>query len=120
MAVIFAVIALKLAAAYLAAWTVGFDSRDARAIGALMQCGGVMTIALSLESLHAHVIDTRMHATLTVIGLATTIAAGTLLPRTWCRHRVDPAMARFVRRSLSGTPAFVPQPNLYRNVSVAE
>lgn len=93
MAIIVAVIALKLAAAYLAARAAGFDSRDARAIGALMQCGGVMTIAISLESLHGHVIDTRMHATLTIIGLATTIAAGILLPRAWHRHRADPAMA---------------------------
>jgi len=92
-AIIVAVIALKLAAAYLAARAAGFDSRDARAIGALMQCGGVMTIAISLDSLQAHVIDTRMHATLTVIGLVTTIAAGTLLPRAWHRHPADPAMA---------------------------
>jgi len=81
MAIIVTVIALKLAAAYLAARSVGFDSRDARAIGALMQCGGVMTIAISLDCVHAHVIGTRTHATFTVVGLATTLAAGTLLPR---------------------------------------
>ncbi len=92
-AMIVAVIALKLAAAYLAARSVGFDPGDARAIGALMQCGGVMTIAISLEILQAHVIDTRMHATLTVIGLATTIAVGALLPRTWRRQRSEPALA---------------------------
>ncbi|MEY2515473.1 MAG: hypothetical protein QOJ89_2831 [bacterium] len=80
-AMLVAVIALKLAAAYLAARVVGFGHSDARAIGALMQCGGVMTIAISLESLHAELIDPRMHATLTVIGLATTIVAGPLLPR---------------------------------------
>lgn len=92
-AMIAAVIALKLAAAYLAARTAGFDRADARAIGALMQCGGVMTIAISLECLHAHVIDTRMHVTLTLIGLATTIAAGPLLPRAWRRRRPDGAPA---------------------------
>ncbi len=92
-AMIVAVIALKLAAAYLAARTAGFEPTDARAIGALMQCGGVMTIAISLESLHAHVIDTRMHVTLTLVGLATTIAAGPLLPQAWRRHRSDGAPA---------------------------
>lgn len=93
LAMLVAVIALKLAAAYLAARTVGFDPADARAIGALMQCGGVMTIAISLEILHAHLIDTRMHAALTVIGLATTIAAGPLLPRAWRRRRPDRRLA---------------------------
>ncbi len=92
-AMIVAVITLKLASAYLAARSVGFDSGEALAIGALMQCGGVMTIAISLESLQAHVIDPRMHATLTVIGLATTFAVGALLPRTWRRQRSDPALA---------------------------
>ena len=92
-AMIVAVIALKLAAAYLAARSAGFAPADARAIGALMQCGGVMTIAVSLESLRADVIDTRMHVTLTLVGLATTIAAGPLLPRAWRRHRGDAAPA---------------------------
>ena len=40
-----------------------------------------MTIAISLDLLDAHVIGARMHATLTLIGLVTTIAAGPLLPR---------------------------------------
>ncbi len=92
-----AVIALKLGAAYLAARTAGFGPGDARAIGALMQCGGVMTIAISLEILHADLIDPRMHAILTVIGLATTVAAGPLLPRAW---RGGTAR-RLVRRRLS-------------------
>jgi Kef-type K+ transport system membrane component KefB len=77
-----AVIAVKVGAVYAAARMAGFASTDARAIGALMQCGGVMTIAISLDLLEAHVIDARMHATLTLIGLVTTIAAGPLLPRT--------------------------------------
>ena len=87
LALLGAVVALKLAAAYLAARTGGFEPTDARAIGALMQCGGVMTIAISLEVLQAHLIDVRMHATLTLIGLATTIAAGPLLPPAWRRRR---------------------------------
>ena len=77
-----AVIAIKAGAGYAAARMAGFRAADARAIGALMQCGGVMTIAISLDLLEAHVIAARMHATLTVIGLVTTIAAGPLLPRT--------------------------------------
>lgn len=83
LALLLAVIALKVAASYVAARTSGFGPADARAIGALMQCGGVMTIAISLDVFHARVIDARMHACLTLIGIATTIAAGALLPRTW-------------------------------------
>ena len=84
------VIALKLVAGYLAARAAGFDPSDARAIGALMQCGGVMTIAVSLQLLQAHIIDPRLHAALTLIGLVTTIAAGPLLPRAWRRRPTDP------------------------------
>ncbi len=76
-----AVIAIKVAAAYAAARAAGLGSADARAIGALMQCGGVMTIAVSLDVLDAHLIGARMHATLTLIGIASTVAAGPLLPR---------------------------------------
>jgi len=65
----------------------GFHPADARAIGALMQCGGVMTIAISLDLLEAHVIDARMHATFTLIGLVTSIATAPLLPRTEGRRR---------------------------------
>ena len=46
-----------------------------------------MTIAISLDLLEAHVIGARMHATLTMIGLVTTIAAGPLLPRARTRTR---------------------------------
>ncbi len=88
-----AVIALKLGTAYLAARAAGFGPGDARAIGALTQCGGVMTIAISLQIAHAHVIDARMHATLTIIGVATTLAAGPLLPRAW-RGAARRAVAR--------------------------
>jgi Kef-type K+ transport system membrane component KefB len=76
-----AVVALKVGAAYAAARMTGFGPADARVFGALMQCGGVMTIAISLDLLEAHVIGARMHATLTLIGLVTTLAAGPLLPR---------------------------------------
>jgi Kef-type K+ transport system membrane component KefB len=106
LAMLVAVIALKLAAAYLAARAAGFDPSDARAIGALMQCGGVMTIAISLEVLHAHLIESRMHAALTVIGLATTVAAGPLLPRAWRLRR--PAHVRRPRPPHPG--AHLPEP----------
>jgi len=76
-------IAIKPVVAYAAARAAGFAVADARAIGALLQCGGVMTIAISLDLLDAHVIDARLHATLTLVGLVSTIAAGPLLPRTW-------------------------------------
>jgi Kef-type K+ transport system membrane component KefB len=115
LAILVTVIALKVAAAYLAARTVGFDPADARAIGALMQCGGVMTIAISLEILHAHLIATRMHATLTVIGLATTIAAGPLLPHTWRRRRRRPDRAG--PDSSSSRRAGVSWPSLQRRAS---
>jgi Kef-type K+ transport system membrane component KefB len=81
LALLGAVIAVKGGAAYAAARMAGFDAPDARVIGALMQCGGVMTIAISLDLLEAHVIGARMHATLTLIGLVTTVVAGPLLPR---------------------------------------
>jgi Kef-type K+ transport system membrane component KefB len=87
LALLAAVVAVKVGAAYVAARMAGFRPADARAIGALMQCGGVMTIAISLDLLEAHVIDMRMHATLTLIGLVTTIVAGPLLPRTAGRRR---------------------------------
>jgi Kef-type K+ transport system membrane component KefB len=86
LALLAAVIAIKLAVGYAAARIAGFESGDARAIGALMQCGGVMTIAISLNVLDARVIDARMHATLTLVGVLTTVAAGPLLPRTWRRR----------------------------------
>lgn len=83
LALLLAVIALKAAAGYVAARIGGYGSAEARAIGALMQCGGVMTIAISLDLLQAQVIDARLHACLTLIGITTTIATGALLPRTW-------------------------------------
>jgi len=96
------VIAIKLVVTYAAARAAGFAAADARAIGALLQCGGVMTIAISLDVLDARVIDARLHATLTLVGIVSTIAAGPLLPRTWiwatngdrpAEHR-EPALRR--------------------------
>lgn len=91
LALLAAVIAIKVAAAYAAARMAGFDAAEARAIGALMQCGGVMTIAISLDLLEAHVIGARLHATLTLIGIVTTIVAGPLLPRVRALVRVSAA-----------------------------
>lgn len=87
LALVAAVTVVKLAVGYAAARVAGFDAADARAIGALLQCGGIMTIAISLDVLDARVIDARMHATLTLIGLVSTIAAGPLLPRAWNGRR---------------------------------
>ena len=81
LAMLAAVICLKHAAAYVTARQAGFSAADARSIGGLMQCGGVMTIAVSLDVFDAHLIDARMHATLTVVGLATTLATGPLMAR---------------------------------------
>ncbi len=81
LAVIVAVIAIKLAVGYPAARLAGFDAGEARAIGALLQCGGIMTIAISLDVLQAGVIGLRLHATLTLVGLISTLAAGPLLAR---------------------------------------
>ncbi|MDP2712695.1 MAG: cation:proton antiporter [Solirubrobacteraceae bacterium] len=80
-ALVVAVIAVKLAAGYATARAAGFRRGEATAIGALLQCGGTMTIAISLDVLQAGVIGARMHATLTLIGLVTTVVAGPLLRR---------------------------------------
>lgn len=83
-----AVTAVKLASGYLAARAGGFAAADARAIGALLQCGGITTIAISLDVLNAGVISTRTHAALTLIGLLTTVITGPLLG--WARRRPRP------------------------------
>ncbi|MEA2131401.1 MAG: hypothetical protein QOJ85_4292, partial [Solirubrobacteraceae bacterium] len=119
LAILAAVIAIKLLIGYVAARIAGFETGDARAIGALMQCGGVMTIAISLNVLDAGVIDARMHATLTLVGLLTTVVAGPLLPRTW--HRRPPRAATDVpagsrRMETHGTSHASRQPNDYRDV----
>ena len=83
LALLGSVIAIKLVVAYAAARAAGFAAADARVIGALLQCGGIMTIAISLDVLDARVIDARLHATLTLVAIVSTITAGPLLPRTW-------------------------------------
>ena len=81
LAIIVAVMAIKLAVGYPAARLAGFDAGEAWAIGALLQCGGIMTIAISLDVLQAGVIGLRLHATLTLVGLVSTLVAGPLLAR---------------------------------------
>lgn len=88
------VTAVKLASGYLAARAGGFQAADARAIAALLQCGGIMTIAISLDALDAGVISTRTHAALTLIGLLTTVITGPLLG--WARRRPRPLAAATV------------------------
>ena len=80
-AIIAAVVVIKPAAGYGSARAAGFDRGEARAVGALLQCGGVMTIAISLDVLQAGIITTRTHALLTLVGLVTTAVAGPLLAR---------------------------------------
>jgi Kef-type K+ transport system membrane component KefB len=78
-AILVAVTAVKLAAAYATARATGFSHADAGAVAAMLQCGGIMTIAISLAVLDAGLITTRLHAALTLAGLLTTVAAGPLL-----------------------------------------
>ena len=70
---------MRLAASYGAARALGFEHEQARSLGALLQCGGVMTIAVSLDALGASIITTRTHALLTLVGIVTTLLAGPLL-----------------------------------------
>lgn len=87
-AILVSVTAAKYAAGWLAARAGGFAAPQARAVGALMQCGGIMTIAISLEVLQAGVISPRMHAALTLVGLVTTVIAGPLLRRSLAQPQV--------------------------------
>ncbi len=84
-AIIAAVVLVKLATGYASARAAGFDRGEARAMGALLQCGGVMTIAISLDVLQAGIVTTRTHALLTLVGLVTTVVAGPLLARSGLR-----------------------------------
>lgn len=86
-ALIAAVIAAKLGAGYLAARAGGFSAPEARAVGALLQCGGIMTIAISLDVLDGGLISTRTHAALTLVGLVTTVLTGPLVGRAGARPR---------------------------------
>lgn len=74
-----AVTAVKLAAAYATGRVTGFSRPDAGVLAAMLQCGGIMTTAISLAGLDAGLITTRTHAALTLAGLVTTVAAGPLL-----------------------------------------
>lgn len=74
-----AVVLVKSAVTIACARLVGFDRREGRAMGALLQCGGVMTIAISLDVLQAGIITTRTHALMTLAGIVTTLLAGPLL-----------------------------------------
>ncbi len=84
-AIIAAVIVVKLVCGYAGARAVNFDRGEALAVGALLQCGGIMTIAISLDVLQAGVVTTRTHALLTLVGLVTTLDVGPLLARSGLR-----------------------------------
>ncbi|MEY2515615.1 MAG: hypothetical protein QOJ89_2973 [bacterium] len=79
LALIATIVAVKWVGTYLSARAVGFDRCEARAMGGLLQCGGVMTLAISLDVLQAGIITPRTHALLTLAGLVTTLVAGPLL-----------------------------------------
>ena len=81
LAIIATVTVTKFVSGYSVARVLGFAQSDTRAIGALLQCGGIMTIAISLDELDAGIISTRLHATFTLTGLLTTMIAGPLLSR---------------------------------------
>jgi Kef-type K+ transport system membrane component KefB len=81
LALLVAVVVVKTVSGIGSARAAGFDRREARAMGALLQCGGVMTIAISLDLLHAGIVTTRTHALMTLVGVVTTLVAGPLLAR---------------------------------------
>jgi len=91
LAVIVAIVVVKAGAGIASARAAGFGGPEARVLGALVQCGGVMTIAVSLDLLQAGLVTTRTHALLTLVGLVTTLLAGPLLARSGLRA---PAAAR--------------------------
>jgi Kef-type K+ transport system membrane component KefB len=80
-AILAAVVAVKLAAGYGVARAAGFSPGDAGAVAASLQCGGTMTIAISLAVLDGGLITARTHAALMLGGLVTTVLAGPLLRR---------------------------------------
>jgi Kef-type K+ transport system membrane component KefB len=93
LALIATVVVVKWVATYAGARAVGFGGGEARAIGGLLQCGGVMTIAVSLDVLQAGIITTRTHALLTLAGLVTTLVAGPLLAASGLPRRLAAAPA---------------------------
>jgi Kef-type K+ transport system membrane component KefB len=80
-AILAAVIAVRLAAGYGVARAVGLSRSDAGAVAAMLQCGGTMTVAISLAVLDGGLITPRTHAALMLSGLVTTVLAGPLLER---------------------------------------
>jgi Kef-type K+ transport system membrane component KefB len=86
LALIAAVVAAKWVASFLSARALGFDPRQSRAMGGLLQCGGVMTVAISLDVLQAGIVTTKTHALLTLSGLLTTLIAGPLLAASGLRR----------------------------------
>jgi Kef-type K+ transport system membrane component KefB len=86
-----AVVLLKLGGATASARAVGLDRGQARVMGAMLQCGGIMTIAVSLDVLQAGIITTRTHAMLTLVGIVTTVTAGPLLARSGLDAAADGA-----------------------------
>lgn len=93
LAVIVAIVVAKTAAGVAGARVAGYDRREALVVGALVQCGGVMTIAISLELLHAGIVTTRTHALMTLVGLVTTVIAGPLLARSGLRAEAAPVLS---------------------------
>ncbi len=99
LAIIATVIIVKYAAAFGSARLLGFGRSESAAIGALLQCGGIMTIAVSLDMLEAGIITTRLHATLTLAGLVTTVLAGPLLSRSGAAERTPRDAAGPIQRA---------------------
>jgi len=97
-----AVVLLKLGGATASARAVGLDRGQARVMGAMLQCGGVMTIAVSLDVLQAGIITTRTHAMLTLVGIVTTVTAGPLLARSGLGAVADGGPARDAGRPALG------------------
>ena len=104
LAVIVSVVGLKMASTWASARLGGFDRREAQAMGALLQCGGVMTIAISLDVLQAGIITTQTHAMMTLVGLVTTLVAGPLL----AASRVEAAEVEPGSESALATAGAVP------------
>jgi Kef-type K+ transport system membrane component KefB len=76
-----AIVLAKTLAGVGSARVAGFGPAQARVMGAVGQCGGVMTVAVSLDLLRAGIVTTRTHALMMLVGLVTTLLAGPLLAR---------------------------------------
>jgi len=78
-AVVLGLTAAKLAAGYAASRALGYPPGRARALGGLLQCGGVVTMVIALGALGEGLITTELHALLTVVALVSTAITGPLL-----------------------------------------